>query len=211
MAFDFRKEYRNLYRPGRTPSLIDVPEMRFLAVQGRGDPNEEGGAYQKAIGTLYAVAFTLKMSPRAGHRIEGFFDWSMPPLEGFWWLPGQTRLDLSDKGRLHWLSVLRVPDFVDEADFRWARDTAQAKKKMDLGSVSLKTIREGLCVQCMHLGPYDTESATLEAMEQYAREQGCQLDLSSERLHHELYLSDPRRAAPKNWKTVLRLPIRRTV
>ncbi|MDO4533271.1 MAG: GyrI-like domain-containing protein [Coriobacteriia bacterium] len=208
MAFDFKKEYRDLYQPKAKPSIIEVPRMRFLAVEGSGDPNEEGGAYKAAIELLYGLAYTLKMSYKTDHAIPGFFEYVVPPLEGFWWQPGVAGVDYADKASFNWVSVIRVPDFVDEAEFAWAVDAATAKKRLDFSPVRLIEVDEGLCVQCMHLGPYDDEPATVAAMHEFAQAQGYVPDFSDMRRHHEIYLSDPRKADPAKMKTVVRHPVR---
>jgi hypothetical protein len=183
--------------------------MRFLAVEGEGDPNEEGGAYQHALELLYGVAYTLKMSYKTDHAIEGFYQYVVPPLEGFWWQPGVNGVNYADKGSFNWVSVIRVPEFVTEADFAWAIEAATAKKGLDFSPVHLIEVDEGLCVQCMHVGPYDSEPATVEAMHEYAAAQGFVPDFSDMRRHHEVYLSDPRKADPAKMKTVVRHPVRR--
>lgn len=208
MAFDFKKEYRDLYQPKTKPSIVEVPAMRFLSVEGAGDPNEEGGAYKHALELLYAVAYTLKMSYKTDYAIDGFYQYVVPPLEGFWWQPDVKGVNYADKASFNWLSVIRVPEFVTDADFAWAIETAAAKKKLDCSPVQLVTIDEGLCVQCMHVGPYDSEPATVEAMHAYAAAQGYVPDFSDVRKHHEIYLSDPRKADPAKMKTVVRHPIR---
>ena len=207
MAFDFKREYRDLYQPKTTPSIVEVPRMRFLAIEGAGDPNEADGAYQRAIQQLYAVAYTLKMSYKTDHAIDGFFPYVVPPLEGFWWQPGVRGVDYADKSSFRWVSAIRVPDFVGEADFAWAIESATAKKRLDLSSVRLIELDEGLCVQCMHVGPYDDEPATVSAMHEYAQSQGYAPDLSDTRRHHEIYLSDPRKCDPAKTRTVVRHPI----
>ena len=209
MAFDFKKEYKEFYLPKDKPSIVTVPPMQFLAVRGQGDPNEENGAYRQAIGLLYGVAFTLKMSKMGDHRIEGFFDYVVPPLEGFWWQEGSVAVDYAHKDRFHWISVIRLPDFVTEEDFAWAVQEAEKKKKTDFSKVEFLRYDEGLCVQCMHIGPYDDEPATVERMHAYLEQQGYAPDLSDRRLHHEIYLSDARKTAPEKLKTVIRHPIRR--
>ena len=209
MAFDFKKEYRDLYQPKTTPALVEVPLMRFLAVEGTGDPNEAGGAYQAALELLYGVAYTLKMSYKTDHVIDGFYQYVVPPLEGFWWQPGIAGVDYSNKAAFNWVSVIRIPEFVSEADFSWAVATATAKKKLDFSPVRLIEVDEGLCVQCMHVGPYDSEPATVDAMHEYAAAQGYVPDFSDTRRHHEIYLSDPRKADPAKMKTVVRHPIRK--
>lgn len=209
MPFDFKKEYRDLYHPKTKPSIIEVPAIQFLAVEGEGDPNEEGGAYQHALELLYGLAYTLKMSYKTDHVIEGFVQYVVPPLEGFWWQPDINGVDYANKAEFHWLSVIRVPAFVSEADFAWAVDAATAKKKLDFSPVRFIEIDEGLCVQCMHVGPYDDEPATVAAMHDFAEAQGFVPDFSDVRRHHEIYLSDPRKANPAKMKTVVRHPIRK--
>ena len=209
MPFDFKKEYRGLYQPKDKPSIVEVPAMWFLAVEGTGDPNEEGGAYKHAIELLYGVAYTLKMSYTTDHAIEGFFEYVVPPLEGFWWQEGVEGFDYTRKSSLSWVSAIRVPEFVGEGDFAWALDAATAKKGLDFSPVRLVRIDEGLCVQCMHVGPYDGEPATVAAMHAFAEGQGYAPDFSDARRHHEIYLSDPRKADPAKMKTVVRHPIRR--
>ena len=209
MAFDFKKEYRDLYQPKTTPSIVTVPPMRFIAVRGAGDPNAPEGSYQHALNLLYGVAYTLKMSYKTEHRIDGYFEYAVPPLEGFWFQEGVQGVDYACKGDFRWISVILVPDFVGEQDFRWAVDTAARKKKLDFSPVELLTVDEGLCVQCMHIGPYDLEPATVARMHRFCAEQGYAPDFSDVRLHHEIYLSDPRRGDPAKLKTVIRHPIRR--
>lgn len=206
MAFDFKKEYKEFYLPPKRPQLVMVPPARYLAVRGQGDPNQTEGPYQQALSLLYAVAYTLKMSQRAGYRMEGFFDYVVPPLEGFWQLP-DGRWD-GDKSQFRWISVIRLPEFVQEADLRWARQQAAAKKGLDCSAVEWLPVDEGLCVQMMHLGSYDEEPASLAQMESFLAETGYETDLSDRRLHHEIYLSDARKVPPERRRTVLRLPIR---
>ena len=208
MAFDFKKEYKEFYLPPARPGLIEVPAMNFLAVRGKGDPNDPGGEYQRAMGLLYAVAFTIKMSKLGDHRIEGYFDYVVPPLEGFWWMEGDRRIDYAHKEDFCWISLLRLPDFVSRADFDWAIGEATRKKKQDFSPVEFLTYAEGLCVQCMHLGSYDDEPATLEGMEAFVAAQGLVPDLGPERYHHEIYLSDARKVPPERRKTVIRVPVR---
>lgn len=205
MAFDFKKEYREFYLPKDRPEVVTVPTMHYMAVRGEGDPNQPGGAYQQAIQMLYTVAYTLKMSGRAGHRIDGFFDYVVPPLEGFW----RTGFDLTDKVAFRWTSVIRLPDFVTEEELRWAKQAVAEKKKLDCGAVEFLTVSEGMCVQCMHIGPFDREAETVARMDSFLAENGYVNDFTEERLHHEIYLSDARKTAPEKWKTVIRHPIRR--
>lgn len=209
MAFDFKKEYKEFYMPKDKPSIVTVPLMNYLAVRGHGDPNEEGGEYKEAIGLLYGVAFTIKMSKKGDHQIEGFFDYVVPPLEGFWWQDGIQGVDYAHKEKFNWISVIRLPDFVTKSDFDWAIEEATRKKKTDFSKVEFLQVDEGLCVQCMHIGSYDDEPATMELMHRFMEEQGYELDISDTRRHHEIYLSDARKVAPDKLKTVIRHPIRR--
>ena len=209
MAFDFKKEYKEFYMPKSKPEIVTVPKANYIAVRGKGDPNDEGGAYQQAVGILYAVAYTLKMSYKTDYRIEGFFDYVVPPLEGFWWQDGVGGIDYSDKSTFNWISVIRLPDFVTQKDFDWATGEAEKKKHLDCSKAEFLTIDEGLCVQIMHIGPFDDESATVSIMNAYLLENGYENDFSDSRLHHEIYLSDARKVAPEKWKTVIRHPIKR--
>ncbi len=208
MAFDFKKEYKEYYLPKNTPQIVTVPKANYVAVRGMGDPNEKGGAYQTAIGVLYSVAYTLKMSYKSDYRIKGFYDYVVPPLEGFWWREGVVEIDNSDKSAFHWISVIRLPDFITEKDLAWAKETAMKKKKIDCSSAEFLTVDEGLCVQMMHVGPYDDEPASVAMMDRFIEEAGFENDMEVRR-HHEIYLSDARKIAPENWKTVLRHPIKK--
>ena len=208
MAFDFKKEYKEYYMPKNKPEVVTVPPTNYIAVRGKGDPNEEGGAYQQAVGILYAVAYTLKMSYKGTYKIQGFFEYVVPPLEGFWWQDHVEGADYSDKSSFNWISVIRLPDFVTRADFDWAVQEAERKKKLDCSSAEFLTIDEGLCVQIMHLGAYDDEPETVAAMDAYLLEKGYQNDFTKGRLHHEIYLSDPRKSEPAKWKTVIRHPVK---
>lgn len=209
MPFDYKKEYKEFYQPKNKPSIIEIPAMNFLAVRGKGDPNQENGEYQTAIGLLYALAYTIKMSKKSDHHIDGYFDYVVPPLEGFWWQEGREGIDYENKSDFHWISLIRLPDFVTKADFDWAIEEATHKKKQDFSKVEFLTYGEGLCVQCMHLGSYDEEPTTIAAMEAYAQAQGYVIDINNSRFHHEIYLSDPRKTAPEKRKTVLRHPIKK--
>ncbi len=209
MAFDYKKEYREYYLPKTKPEIVDVPEMNFIAVSGKGDPNQPDGDYKKAVGMLYTIAYTIKMSRKTDHCIEGYFDYVVPPLEGFWRQEGREGMDYSHKEDFIWTSVIRLPDFVTEADFRWAVQEAERKKHMDLSKAEFLRIREGLCVQCMHIGPYDDEQETVSKMDRFLEENGYENDFSEERIHHEIYLSDVTRTAPAKLKTVIRHPVRR--
>lgn len=209
MAFDYKKEYKEFYLPKAQPQLVAVPPMNYIAVRGQGDPNEEGGAYKAAIGLLYGVAFTIKMSKHGDHRIDGYFDYVVPPLEGFWLQPGTTGFDYANKQRFEWISVIRLPDFVSRADFDWAVSEAAQKKKQDFSAVEFLPVDEGLCVQLLHVGPFDDEPASTAKMDAYIAENGYENDFSDARWHHEIYLSDARKVAPERWKTVIRHPVRR--
>ena len=209
MAFDFKKEYKEFYMPKNEPQIVNVPKANYIAVRGKGNPNEEGGAYQQAISVLYAVAYTLKMSYKTDYKIEGFFEYVVPPLEGFWWQDDVDGVDYSDKSTFHWISVIRLPDFVSKEDFEWAVKTAEKKKKIDCSSAEFLTVDEGLCVQMMHKGPFDEEPATVSLMDEYLEKNGYVNDFTGKRLHHEIYMSDARKVAPEKWKTVIRHPIRK--
>lgn len=208
MAFDYKKEYKEFYLPPKTPGIVTVPAMNFLAVRGQGDPNEENGAYKQALEQLYAVAFTIKMSKQGQHRLEGYFDYVVPPLEGLWWQEGVHGVDYARKEDFRWISLIRLPEFVTEEAFDWAVREATEKKQRDFSQVEFFPWEEGLCVQCMHIGPYDDEPATVAAMEAFAKEQGYAFDFSQGRFHHEIYLSDARRTQPEKLKTIIRQPIK---
>lgn len=207
MAFDFKKEYKEFYMPPKKPTIITVPPMNFIAVKGQGDPNAEDGEYKKAIGLLYGIAFTIKMSNKKNNNAEGWFDYVVPPLEGFWWQDGAQDIDYSKKENFKWISLIRVPDFVSKNDFDRAVSEATKKKKTDFSKVEFLTYDEGLCVQCMHIGSYDNEPATVQLMHEFMEQEGYALDISDKRFHHEIYLSDARRVAPEKLKTVIRHPI----
>ena len=208
MAFDFKKEYKELYAPKKGPGIIEVPPVTYVAVRGSGDPNEEGGAYQQAIAVLYAISYTIKMSKKGSRQIEGYTDFVVPPLEGFWWQDAAEGIDYAHKEAFNWIAVIRLPDFVTREVFGWAVEEAAANKKIDCSIAEYLRVREGLCVQCLHVGSYDDEPATVEAMDAFAREQGYEIDLSEERRHHEVYLSDARKVAADKLKTIVRHPIK---
>ena len=209
MAFDFKKEYKEFYLPKNKPQIVTVPPINYIAVRGKGNPNQEGGAYQGAIGVLYAIAYTIKMSKMGNHRMEGYFDFVVPPLEGFWWQEGMAGIDYSSKSTFNWISVIRMPDFVTKADFDWAVAEASRKKKLDCSAAEFLTIDEGECVQIMHIGPFDDEPATVARMDEYLSVNGYENDFSETRLHHEIYLTDARKAALEKWKTVIRHPVKK--
>ena len=209
MPFDFKKEFKEYYMPEKKPEIVNIPKMNYIAVRGSGDPNEVGGAYQQAIGVLYAVAYTLKMSYKSDYKIEGFFEYVVPPLEGFWWQDNVKGIDYKNKSAFNWISVIRLPDFVSEKDFDWAVKTASEKKKLDCSSAEYLTVDEGLCVQIMHCGSYDDEPASVALMDEYLAQNGYVNDMDSGRLHHEIYLSDARKVAKEKLKTVIRHPIKK--
>ena len=209
MAFDFKREYKEFYMPKNRPQVVNVPEAKYIAVRGKGNPNEEGGAYQHAISVLYAVAYTLKMSYKTDYKIDGFYEYVVPPLEGFWWQDDVDGVDYSDKSTFNWISIIRLPDFVSKADFEWAVTTASKKKKLDCSPAEFMPIEEGLCVQIMHTGPFDDEPATVALMDAYLEQNGYANDFSESRLHHEIYLSDARKVDPTKWKTVIRHPVKK--
>ena len=209
MAFDYKKEYKEFYMPKNKPNIVEVPPMNYIAVRGKGNPNTEDGEYKQSIGLLYAIAFTIKMSKMGSHRIDGYFDYVVPPLEGLWWQENTKGIDYNRKEDFHFISMIRLPDFVTEKDFDWAIKEAANKKKDDFSRVEFLTYHEGLCVQCMHIGPYDDEPATVELMHAYMTDAGYELDITDTRLHHEIYLSDARRTAPEKLKTVIRHPIKK--
>ena len=209
MAFDYKKEYKEFYMPKNQPEIVTVPSMNYLAVRGKGNPNTGDGDYQRAIEILYALAYTLKMSYKTSYKIEGFFQYVVPPLEGFWWQAGVDGIDYNNKDSFQWISVIRLPDFITRTDFEWAVQTAREKKGLDCSVAEFMTVEEGLCVQMMHLGAFDTEPASIARMDAYLQEQGYENDFGEGRFHHEIYLSDARRVAPEKWKTVIRHPIRK--
>lgn len=209
MAFDYKKEYKEFYMPKNKPGIVEVPPMNYIAVRGKGNPNIEGGEYKRSIELLYTIAFTIKMSKKGSHQIDGYFDYVVPPLEGFWWQENVKGIDYARKEDFCFISVIRLPDFVTKEDFDWAIAEAEVKKKTDFSKVEFLTYNEGLCVQCMHIGSYDDEPSTVERMHEFMTAGGYELDITDTRLHHEIYLSDARRVAPEKLKTVIRHPIKR--
>ena len=208
MAFDYKKEYKEFYMPKNKPSIVEVPPMNYIAVRGKGNPNEEGSEYKQTIGLLYGIAFTIKMSKMGSHKIDGYFDYVVPPLEGFWWQENSEGIDYTRKEDFHFISLIRLPDFVTREEFDWAVDEAARKKKQDFSKVEFLTYDEGLCVQCMHIGSYDDEPRTVQMMHDYMMSQGYELDINAQRFHHEIYLSDARSVAPERLRTVIRHPFR---
>lgn len=209
MAFDYKKEYKEFYMPEKKPSIVMVPSMNYIGVRGKGDPNEEEGEYKQSIGLLYGIAYTIKMSKKGDHQMDGYFDFVVPPLEGFWWQDGVKGVDYSRKEDFRWISLIRLPDFVTRDEYQWAVEEGTRKKKKDFSKVEFLSIDEGLCVQCMHIGPYDAEPETVARMHEFIDQQGYTLDITDERHHHEIYLSDARKVAPEKLKTVIRHPIKK--
>jgi len=210
MPFDYKKEYKEFYLPQREPSIVEIPKMNYLAIRGKGNPNEENGEYKATIELLYTIAFTIKMSYKGSHKIQGYFEYVIPPLEGLWWQEGKNDgIDYTQKDQFHFISMMRLPDFVTKEEFDWAIQEATQKKKKDFSKVEFLTYDEGVCVQCMHIGPYDTEPETIEKMEEIMQENGYELDFNQGRYHHEIYLSDPRRCEASKLKTVIRHPIQK--
>lgn len=209
MAFDFKKEYKEFYLPKQKPEIIEVPKMNYIAVRGKGNPNAEGGEYQKAMEILYSLAYTIKMSYKTDYKIKGFFEYVVPPLEGFWWQENVDGIDYEDKDSFNWISCIRLPDFVEKEDFDWAVKTAEEKKRKDFSSAEFLTVEEGLCVQIMHIGPFDNEPESVAVMDKFIEEEGYVCDINEKRLHHEIYLSDARKVPPEKWKTVIRHPIKK--
>ncbi len=209
MAFDFKKEYKEFYLPPKKPTIVTVPKINYMAVRGKGNPNDENGEYKNSIGLLYGIAFTIKMSYKSTHKIDGYFEYVVPPLEGFWWQDGSDTIDYANKDGFNFISLIRLPDFVAKADFDWAVQEAMKKKKADFSKVEYLTYDEGICVQCMHVGSYDDEPKTVALMHEYIEANGYDLDINDNRYHHEIYLSDPRKCAVEKLKTVLRHPIKK--
>ena len=210
MAFDYKKEYKEFYMPKNKPSIVKIPKMNYIAVRGKGNPNDGKGEYKQTIGLLYAIAFTIKMSYKGTHKIDGYFEYVVPPLEGFWWQDVmKDSIDYNNKDKMNFISIIRLPDFVTKKDFDWAVVEASNKKKLDFSKVEFLTYDEGICVQCMHIGSYDDEPSTINLMHEYMIENGYELDITNNRFHHEIYLSDPRRCDVNKLKTVIRHPIRK--
>ena len=208
MPFDYKKEYKEFYMPPQNPTIVTIPPMNYIAVRGEGNPNEEDGQYKQAIGLLYGIAYTIKMSKKSSRQIEGYFDYVVPPLEGFLWQDKLKGIDYAHKENFKWISLIRLPDFVTKTDLEWAVREATQKKKLDFSKVEFLTYDEGLCVQCMHIGSYDDEPETVKLMHEYMEQQGYSIDIAENRFHHEIYLSDARKVAPEKLKTVIRHPIK---
>jgi hypothetical protein len=208
MSFDFKKEYKEFYLPKNKPSIIEIPKMNYLAIRGKGNPNEENGDYKKTIGLLYQIAYTIKMSAKKNYKIHGFFEYVIPPLEGLWWQNDRKTIDYNNKEAMNFISMIRLPDFVTKKDFEWAIKEATQKKKEDFSRVEFLTYDEGLCVQCMHIGSYDDEPKTVALMHDFMKENGYEINITDTFHHHEIYLSDPRKCEVSKLKTVIRHPIK---
>ncbi|MCI8415995.1 MAG: hypothetical protein HFI33_00615 [Lachnospiraceae bacterium] len=206
---DYKKDYRDLYQPKRTPMLIQVPKMQFLMVDGEGDPNTSA-SYKEALEILYGLSFGIKMSKLSGQAPQGYFEYVVPPLEGLWWQEDGdiSGTSLLDKENFHWTSLIRQPEFVTPQVLEIAKNAFQKKRpNLPLHRVRLCSYTEGLCAQVMHVGSYDAEPETIERLKSFIQKKGCALDINQERKHHEIYLGDPRRTAPEKLKTVIRLPV----
>lgn len=210
---DYKKEYKDLYMPKTKPMIIDVPNMKFIMVEGSGNPNSENGEYQEALQLLYGLSFTIKMSKMGENKIDGYFEYVVPPLEGFWWQDGVQGIDYNHKENFKWISMIRQPEFVTEEVFKWAIEEVKSKKGLDVSKAKFKEFKEGLCVQIMHKGSYDNEPETIKKIEEYIESNHLKNDIGGMlrndmiRRHHEIYLSDPRRTAVENLKTVIRIPV----
>ncbi|MBR5965433.1 MAG: GyrI-like domain-containing protein [Treponema sp.] len=215
MAFDYKKEFKEFYLPPAKPQIVKIPKMQFVAVRGTGNPNDEGGEYKRALEVLYAISYAIKMSKKSDRRIEGYFDYVVPPLEGFWWQQKDAArvagIDYSRKDSFNWISLIRLPDFVAKKDFDWAKESVQKKKGLDVSRAELFKLEEGECVQIMHKGSYDDEPASVKLMDDFAAQSGYQLDFTDARLHHEIYLSDPRKTEPQKLRTVIRHPVKKAL
>jgi hypothetical protein len=205
---DYKKEYRDLYLPKTEPSVIKVPEMIFVAVDGKGDPNEINGDYKNAVGILYGIQYTIKMSKMGTSVPDGYFDYVVPPLEGLWWSL-EKGIDFKDKSKFNWISLIRLPEYVTKNVFKWACEEVSKKKKINTEKAYLLKFAEGLCVQCMHIGSYDDEPKTMALMDLFIDSNNLINDTREKRRHHEIYLSDPRKANPDKLKTVLRVPVKK--
>jgi len=207
-VMDYKKEYKDLYLPKSEPVIIKIPEMIFVAVEGKGDPNVTDGEYKKAMEILYGIQYTIKMSKKGTSIPNGYFDYVVPPLEGLWWTL-DNKFDQKNKHKFNWISMIRLPEYVNKDVFKWACEEASKKKKINTEKAYLYKYNEGLCVQCMHIGSYDNEPKTLALIDDYINKNNLKNDITDKRRHHEIYLSDPRKAEPEKMKTVLRIPIKK--
>lgn len=212
---DYKKEFKDLYMPKKKPTLIEVPAMNFIMIDGKGDPNEENGEYSKAVELLYALCYTIKMSKKGQNKIEGYFEYVVPPLEGLWWCD-EGKIEFLDKSKFHWTSMIRQPEFVTDEVFKWScSEVLKKKPQLDISKARFRVLKEGLCVQMMHIGPFDNETETVNEIEDYIEKSNLRNAISEVnddgriRRHHEIYLSDPRKIDKQKIKTVLRIPVER--
>ena len=203
---DYKKEFKDLYLPKNEPVIIKVPEIIFVAIDGKGDPNETDGEYKSALETLYGIQYTIKMSKKGTSVPNGYFDYVVPPLEGLWWTLDKE-IDYKNKSNFNWISMIRLPEYVNKNIFKWACEEVEKKKKINTERAYLYKFNEGLCVHCMHIGTYDEEPKTMKLIDNFIVENNLLKDLNDKRKHHEIYLSDPRKGDPKKMKTVLRIPV----
>lgn len=216
VKLDYKLTSKELYAPKEKPSIIQVPAMNFIMVEGQGNPNDEDGEYKKAVEVLYALSYSIKMSRKFTHKsARDFMDYVVPPLEGLWWLNDENDLDFTQKSKFCWISMIRVPDFITREEFLQAQESVKVKKPdLNTDLVSFESFEEGLCVQCMHIGPFDQEPVTIEKMNAFVESHGYAHDIGAKlpdgkiRRHHEIYLSDPRKVNPAKMKTILRHPIK---
>jgi len=209
MAKDYKKEYKDLYLPKTKPMIVDIPEMQFVAIEGKGDPNDKNGEYFKAMQILYSIQFTIKMSKMGNNKLNGYFDYVVPPLEGLWWFDNNEKISSKNKSKYNWISMIRLPEFVDKNIFKWACDEVLNKKNIETKNAKFLKIKEGLCVQCMHMGSYDDEPKTIDLIEKFIEENNLKNDIAEKRRHHEIYLSDPRKTAIEKLRTVIRIPVKK--
>jgi hypothetical protein len=214
MAKDYIKDYKDLYLPETKPMIIDIPEMQFAAVEGKGDPNDKNGEYPIAMQILYNIQYTIKMSKMDNNKLNGYFDYVVPPLEGLWWFDNNEKDSPKNKSKYNWISLIRLPEFVDKNIFKWACEEVAKKKKTNTEKAYLLKYNEGLCVQCMHIGQYDDEQRTIDLIDTFIEENNLKNDITDKRRHHEIYLSDPRKIdfIPFLFhfiklKTVIRIPV----
>lgn len=209
MTYDFKKEFKEQYPKKTNPNILEIPNQIYISVKGKGNPNDKDGAYAKAVQNLYAIAYTIKMSKNGTTQLPGYFDFVVPPLEGFWWQTDLKGVDYSRKDDFEWISLLRMPEFVDETVLEWAKKTVIDKKELDTNNVTLLHYDEGMVVQCLHIGSYDNEPETVAKMNSYLKDEGYEIDLSEIRHHHEIYMSDPRKTSIEKLKTIIRHPIKK--
>lgn len=209
-AFDFKKEYKAIYQPKQIPSILEIGEMTYMMVDGKGNPNTSE-AYQEAIELLYGIAYGIKMSKKQEVQPKGYFDFVVPPLEGFWDIE-PSAFDgeyILDKNKLTWTSMIRVPDFVTQEVFEEQKQKILKKKPhLSPEKIYRKVIAEGLCVQILHVGSYDDEARSIKKIDEFAEDQGYAMDITETRRHHEIYLSDYRKTEASKLKTIIRHPIK---